>query len=209
MGRSKALRADLALVRERGHAIDDEETVEGVICLGVAIPARRPGEGPYAASITLLKARATGDRVAALVDDLQLLARLMSDPMRIASGTVAPQACVEPVRSRVAPKTAAISSWPSPASVARAASNDLLIGRGEEADRPVRPEQQAGCGPNTSRTWSTNGTQVSGLPGVQSASVTMPGDLARDVVELAERPDQVGPRLQCRRRGSAAWRGGR
>jgi DNA-binding IclR family transcriptional regulator len=76
------LRADIARVRERGHAIDDEETVEGVICLGVAIPARRPGEGPYAASVTLLKARATDDRVVALVDDLRLLARRMSDPMR-------------------------------------------------------------------------------------------------------------------------------
>jgi DNA-binding IclR family transcriptional regulator len=79
----KALRADLAMVRQRGHAIDDEETAEGVMCLGAAIPARRPGEGPYAASITLLKARATGDRVAALVEDLQFLARLLSDPMRI------------------------------------------------------------------------------------------------------------------------------
>jgi DNA-binding IclR family transcriptional regulator len=78
-----ALRADLDRVRERGYAIDDEETVEGVMCLGIAIPARRPGEGPYAASITLLKARATQDRVAALADDLRLLATRLSDPMRL------------------------------------------------------------------------------------------------------------------------------
>jgi IclR family transcriptional regulator, blcABC operon repressor len=75
--------ADIALVRERGYAIDDEETVEGVICLGVAIPARRPGEGPYAASVTLLKPRATEERVEALVDDLRLLGNRLSDPMRI------------------------------------------------------------------------------------------------------------------------------
>jgi IclR family transcriptional regulator, blcABC operon repressor len=79
------LRADIALVRQRGHAIDDEETVEGVICLGVAIPARRPGEGPYAASVTLLKARATDERVGAIVDDLRLLERRLSDPMRVGS----------------------------------------------------------------------------------------------------------------------------
>jgi DNA-binding IclR family transcriptional regulator len=84
IGTVDALRADIARVRERGHAIDDEETVEGVICLGVAIPSRRPGEGPYAASVTLLKARATDDRVAALVEDLRLLARRLSDPMRVA-----------------------------------------------------------------------------------------------------------------------------
>jgi DNA-binding IclR family transcriptional regulator len=78
------LRSDIARVRERGHAIDNEETVEGVICLGMAIPARRPGEGPYAASVTLLKARATDERVAALVDDLRLLMSRLSDPMRVA-----------------------------------------------------------------------------------------------------------------------------
>ena len=37
-----ALRADVEAVRRRGHAIDDEETVEGVICFGVVIPPRRP-----------------------------------------------------------------------------------------------------------------------------------------------------------------------
>jgi IclR family transcriptional regulator, blcABC operon repressor len=83
LGSVAELRDDILRVRERGHAIDDEETVEGVICLGVAIPARRPGEGPYAASVTLLKARATDERVAALVADLQLLAQRLSDPMRV------------------------------------------------------------------------------------------------------------------------------
>jgi len=82
LGTMAALRGDLEHVRERGYALDDEETVEGVICLGAAIPARRPGEGPYAASITLLKARATDDRLAALVGDLRQLARGLSDPMR-------------------------------------------------------------------------------------------------------------------------------
>jgi DNA-binding IclR family transcriptional regulator len=78
-----ALLDDLALIRERGYSMDDEETVEGVVCFGVSIPGRRPGEGPYAASITLLKARATEERVPTLVDDLGLLARRMSDPLHV------------------------------------------------------------------------------------------------------------------------------
>jgi DNA-binding IclR family transcriptional regulator len=77
-----ALRADLDEVRRRGYAMDDEETVEGVVCFGVMIPGRRPGEGPYAASITLLKARATDERVPLLIDDLYLLADRLSDPLR-------------------------------------------------------------------------------------------------------------------------------
>jgi DNA-binding IclR family transcriptional regulator len=76
-----ALRDDLALVRERGYSMDDEETVEGVVCFGVMIPGRRPGEGPYAASITLLKARATDERVPLLIDDLHRLADRLSDPL--------------------------------------------------------------------------------------------------------------------------------
>ena len=78
-----ALRADLEVVRRRGYAMDDEETVEGVVCYGVMIPGRRPGEGPYAASITLLKARATDERVPLLIDDLHRLARRLSDPLRV------------------------------------------------------------------------------------------------------------------------------
>jgi DNA-binding IclR family transcriptional regulator len=82
LGSVDALRADLEVVRRRGYAIDDEETVEGVVCYGVMIRGRRPAEGPYAASITLLKARATDDRVALLVDDLHSLADRLSDPLR-------------------------------------------------------------------------------------------------------------------------------
>jgi DNA-binding IclR family transcriptional regulator len=82
IGSVDALREDLATVRSRGYAKDDEETVEGVVCFGVMIPGRRPGEGPYAASITLLKARATDERVPLLIDDLHLLADKLSDPLR-------------------------------------------------------------------------------------------------------------------------------
>ncbi len=76
-----ALLADLEVVRRRGYSMDDEETVEGVACFGVAIPGRQPGDGPYAASITLLKARATFERVPALIADLHRLADRLSDPL--------------------------------------------------------------------------------------------------------------------------------
>ncbi len=75
------MRADLARVRERGYAIDDEETVEGVVCYGIVVPARRP-DGPYAASITLLRARASDERVPLLIDDLRWLAGALADPLR-------------------------------------------------------------------------------------------------------------------------------
>ena len=84
IGTVEGLRADLAAVRERGYSMDDEETVEGVVCFGVMIPGRRPGEGPYAASITLLKARATDERIPLLIDDLHRLADHLSDPLRAA-----------------------------------------------------------------------------------------------------------------------------
>jgi DNA-binding IclR family transcriptional regulator len=77
----ESLLADLAVVRERGYAMDDEETVEGVVCFGVSVPGRHPGEGPYAASITLLKVRATFERVPALLADLHLLSDRLSDPL--------------------------------------------------------------------------------------------------------------------------------
>jgi DNA-binding IclR family transcriptional regulator len=78
----EALMADLREVRRRGHAIDDEETMEGVVCYGVMIRGRQPGEGPYAASITLLKVRATEERVALLLADLRRLAQQLADPLR-------------------------------------------------------------------------------------------------------------------------------
>jgi DNA-binding IclR family transcriptional regulator len=83
------LLADVANVRRRGYALDDEETVEGVVCYGIAIPGRRPGDAPHAASITLLKARATDERVPALVADLRRLAELLSDPLRALDQPVA------------------------------------------------------------------------------------------------------------------------
>ena len=91
-----ALLADLDVVRARGYSMDDEETVEGVVCFGVAIPGRNPGEGPYAASITLLKVRATFDRVPALIADLHRLAARLSDPLHVSPMALATSADQNP-----------------------------------------------------------------------------------------------------------------
>jgi IclR family transcriptional regulator, blcABC operon repressor len=72
---------DLDEIRRRGYAVDNEETAEGIVCLGVSIPQRRPGDGLYALSVTLLKARADPARREALVADLQRLARQLSNPL--------------------------------------------------------------------------------------------------------------------------------
>jgi DNA-binding IclR family transcriptional regulator len=56
--------------------------MEGVVCYGVMVGGRQPGEGPYAASITLLKVRATDERVPMLVGDLRWLAQQLADPLR-------------------------------------------------------------------------------------------------------------------------------
>src|SRR3954465_1378099 len=77
------LLVDIAQIRRRGYAMDDEETMEGVVCYGVVIPNRQSADGPCAASITLLKARATAERVPALIDDLHRLADELSDPSRL------------------------------------------------------------------------------------------------------------------------------
>ncbi len=82
-GSVEELRADLEEIRRRGYAMDDEETMEGVVCYGVTVPSRQPRDGGvFALSMTLLKVRATAERVPALIADLHWLAQELSDPMR-------------------------------------------------------------------------------------------------------------------------------
>src|SRR5471030_3156075 len=60
-----ALVAELALVRERGYAIDDAEQEPGVRCVAVPVPSRLPGNA--AISVSGPSSRVTTERVAQIV----------------------------------------------------------------------------------------------------------------------------------------------
>jgi len=83
------LRADLDEVRVRGYAVDNEETAEGIVCFGVAIPRRSAAGDQYGASVTLLKARATEGRREALFADLSRLRDALVNPLQSRAATKA------------------------------------------------------------------------------------------------------------------------
>lgn len=65
-----ALLRELDLIRTRGYALDSEEVIEGVVCVGVAIPRKSSSDQLLAVSITLLKPRATKDHLSELAGEL-------------------------------------------------------------------------------------------------------------------------------------------
>lgn len=69
------LRRDLALTRERGYSIDDEENTIGVTCFGVPIEGTTP---PMAVSTTLVTQRITASLGESLVRELTTLARQLA-----------------------------------------------------------------------------------------------------------------------------------
>jgi len=76
-----ALLADLAVARERGYAVDDEETTAGILCLSVPVKGFRTDSAPFAISVTVLKARLDDEFREALLKDLRAIAAGMENPM--------------------------------------------------------------------------------------------------------------------------------
>jgi DNA-binding IclR family transcriptional regulator len=74
------LRRDLDTIRKRGHAIDDEETTEGIYCVATLVPGLPAELGRFAISASILKSRANRTRVSELADTLQRLATAIASP---------------------------------------------------------------------------------------------------------------------------------
>lgn len=66
----KQLSAELAKIRQRGYALDEEEVIEGVMCVAVAIPRQGRTDPLLAVSVTILKPRATKALLAELAMEL-------------------------------------------------------------------------------------------------------------------------------------------
>jgi DNA-binding IclR family transcriptional regulator len=75
------LLADLEGVRERGYAVDDEETMPGVVSLAIAVADRGHRDGAVAVGVTILKARLTDGLERHLLADLRTLAAQLTDGM--------------------------------------------------------------------------------------------------------------------------------
>ena len=72
---------DLAGVRERGYAIDYEETTPGVVCFGIAVSGFRGDTSAVAVSATALLHRVTPEFRQSLLNDLFALGKGLSNPL--------------------------------------------------------------------------------------------------------------------------------
>lgn len=73
---------DLALTRQRGYAVDEEESADHVIGLAVPVSTRGVRSAQLAVSVTLLDAEVTPERQAAMLAELRRVARLLGNPMQ-------------------------------------------------------------------------------------------------------------------------------
>ena len=79
-----ALRAELDTVRERGYAVDDEETTPGVTCLALAVAGFRTDSDPFALSVTSVSTALDDVLRAKLLAELRDVASSLSNPLLVA-----------------------------------------------------------------------------------------------------------------------------
>lgn len=68
------LLADLEVTRRRGYALDDEETVNGLVCVAAVVPGTGDQPSRCAVSHTMLKSQATEDHTAQVVPVVRRIA---------------------------------------------------------------------------------------------------------------------------------------
>ncbi len=73
IGDRRRLVAELGKIRMRGYALDQEEVIEGVVCVAVAVPGLRVDGQPLAVSVTMLKPRATETMVRKVAAELAMV----------------------------------------------------------------------------------------------------------------------------------------
>jgi DNA-binding IclR family transcriptional regulator len=78
-----ALRIELEGVRERGYAVDDEETTPGVTCLAVAVPGFRTDSDPFAISVTSMTSVLDDVLRAKLLAELRDIADALGNPLLV------------------------------------------------------------------------------------------------------------------------------
>lgn len=78
-----ALLADMDKVRARGYAVDDEETHEGMLCVGVPIVDVHSGPAIGAVAVSMIKSAASGQRREIVIDALKELATLLPHRMKM------------------------------------------------------------------------------------------------------------------------------
>lgn len=77
----RALKDEIARIREQGYAFEDEESTLGVVCLGMAVPTRGAHGPSLGVSVTALKATFSDDQRDAMVGELRELVRVLGNPM--------------------------------------------------------------------------------------------------------------------------------
>lgn len=82
-GSVAALLADIEQVRRQGYATDNEETRDGMCCIGVPIPDPVGGPALAAVAVSMLKGSGTSRRREQAVATLQELARMLAPPLKL------------------------------------------------------------------------------------------------------------------------------
>ncbi len=77
----REFKAEIAQIRAKGYAFEDEESTLGVVSLGVAVPTRGSHGPRLAVSVTALKATFSQEQRQAMVQELSDLTKMLGNPM--------------------------------------------------------------------------------------------------------------------------------